>query len=105
MGAKEEKIEIEALGEKLHANKEGTATKNLNLKKADIEEHIGKCREASIRISLPGLTHDLAGDGRLSCSRRQSCNATRRITEPLPISHTLSCMDYVTELKPICCDR
>jgi hypothetical protein len=52
MNVKQEETEIKALGEKLHANKEGTATKNLNLKKEEIEELIGKCREASIRISL-----------------------------------------------------
>ena len=52
MGTKEEEMEIVALGEKLYANKEGTATKNLNLKKEDIELHIRECRQACIRISL-----------------------------------------------------
>lgn len=59
MGAKEEEIAVKALGEKLHANKKGTATKNLNLKKEEIEQLIKDCREASIRLSL--LTRSVTG--------------------------------------------
>ncbi len=52
MGVNEQEIEIQALGEKLHANKEGTATKNLNLTKPNLEQLINSCREQGIRISL-----------------------------------------------------
>lgn len=52
MAVNEQEREIQALGEKLYANKEGTATKNLNLAKPDLEKVINACREAGIRISL-----------------------------------------------------
>jgi len=47
-----DKTEVIAVGEKLHANKNGSAIKNFDLKKEKLESLIKKCREASIIISL-----------------------------------------------------
>ena len=40
------------LGEKLHANREGAATKRLKLDRARLEKNIAKCKEASILLKL-----------------------------------------------------
>ena len=44
--------EILALGEKLHANKQGVATKSFNLEKQKLETLVKQCRGASIMVSL-----------------------------------------------------
>lgn len=48
----EKQQKILALGEKLHANKQGVATKSFNLEKPKLKALIQQCREASIMVSL-----------------------------------------------------
>jgi hypothetical protein len=49
---KDQEKEILALGEKLHANKKGAATKVLRIEKSKLDELVNSCREAAITISL-----------------------------------------------------
>ncbi len=52
VGGEKEVEEVFAYGVKLHANKEGSATKKIDFDKPRLSELIDQCKEASIMISL-----------------------------------------------------